>query len=96
MTEQKHSPAPWRVVPTTAKSAGTHRRDVLSDGGPYAGAYVAGDILDVDARLIAAAPALLDALRALVDSPELADHVTPEIDAALEAIRLATEGTGNE
>lgn len=55
---------PWRVVAATAAGAGTERRDVVSDGTVFHPSYVAGDILEADARLIAAAPEILAALEA--------------------------------
>lgn len=62
----KHTPGPWRVVPTSTKGAGSKRRDVVSDGEVFSPAFVAGDVLEQDAQLIAAAPELLDALKCAV------------------------------
>lgn len=63
----KHTPGPWVCMPTTAKHSTKQsvRLDVLSEGVEFSPSFVAGDILPEDARLIAAAPDLLDALKAL-------------------------------
>ena len=61
----EHTMGPWRTVPTTAHGDNhtTIRRDIVSDGTHFAPSYVAGDIMPADAKLMAAAPDLLDALR---------------------------------
>lgn len=65
MNNGKYTPGPWRVAPCTLEGAGTLRRDIVSDGAEFSPAYVGGDILEDDARLIAAAPDMLEALRAV-------------------------------
>jgi hypothetical protein len=57
----KHTPKPWRTVPSTS-GGGTSRMDIVSDGGEFGPSFVAGDILPEDAKLMAAAPELLEAL----------------------------------
>jgi hypothetical protein len=60
-----HTPGPWRVTPSCRIGNGSAWRDILSDGTEFAPSYV-GEALDKDAALIAAAPDLLAALRALM------------------------------
>ncbi len=68
-SETQHTPGPWQTVPTTAKNAGSIRMDVVSPVTTFAPSYVAGDILPEDARLIAAAPDLLEALAECITDP---------------------------
>jgi hypothetical protein len=65
-----HTPGPWATVPTTAKGAhsDTKRLDVVSHGAEFSPSFVAGDVSPSDARLIAAAPDLLEALRLGVEN----------------------------
>ena len=62
-----HTPGPWLAIPTTAisRNANTVRMDVVTTSGEWNPAFVAGDILPSDARLIASAPDLLAALERL-------------------------------
>ena len=60
----KHTPGPWIVGPSSNPKNGTGWRDILSTGGEFSPAYV-GEALEQDARLIAAAPSMLEALEAL-------------------------------
>ena len=62
-----HTPGPWIAIPTTAisRNANTVRMDVVTTSGEWNPAFVAGDILPADARLIASAPDLLAALERL-------------------------------
>ena len=59
-----HTPGPWIAIPTTAisRNANTVRMDVVTTSGEWNPAFVAGDILPSDARLIASAPDLLASL----------------------------------
>ena len=59
-----HIPGPWIAIPTTAisRNANTVRMDVVTTSGEWNPAFVAGDILPSDARLISSAPDLLAAL----------------------------------
>lgn len=61
------TPGPWRAIPTTAISRNPHslRMDIVSTSGEWNPAFIAGDILPDDARLIASAPELLAALEAM-------------------------------
>ena len=99
-----HTPGPWIAIPTTAisRNANTVRMDVVTTSGEWNPAFVAGDILPEDARLIAAAPDLLAALNRLIQSlPEdsndypdsaSARQVFDSIRFAREAISKATGG----
>lgn len=66
MTEAKHTPGPWFVHgpsvgtgPSEADSCGYEVAHILN---PYKGCVGARDRVDANARLIAAAPELLEAL----------------------------------
>ena len=62
-----HTPGPWIATPTTGNPSNpyTARMDIVATSGEWNPAFVAGDILPEDARLIAAAPDLLSALERL-------------------------------
>ena len=60
-----HTPGPWEVRPSSNPKNGTLWRDVVSTGCEYSPSYV-GEALEADARLIAAAPELLEALDELL------------------------------
>lgn len=66
--KSQFTPGPWRAIPTTAISRNPHslRMDIVSTSGEWNPAFIAGDILPDDARLIASAPELLAALERLV------------------------------
>lgn len=88
------APGPWRV-----SFDNDRRADVFSAGNPYVLATVYESSHDgnarENARLIAAAPTLLDALRSLVarvDSIELPDGSTPDTLGAHVAISMAEHG----
>jgi hypothetical protein len=92
-----HTPGPWRSVPSTA-GGGVARLDVVSDGAEFSPAFVAGDILPDDARLIAAAPELLAALKDVMSDPYFAKAATryTHARAAIEkAEGVAPENPGN-
>jgi hypothetical protein len=59
-----HTPGPWLAIPTTAisRNPDSLRMDIVTTTGEWTPAFVAGDILPEDARLIASAPDLLSAL----------------------------------
>lgn len=70
--ETTHTPAPWEVKPSSNPENGTGWRDIVSMGGAYPGSYV-GEALEQDASLMAAAPDIYEALKAL--QKELRAHV---------------------
>ena len=82
-----YTPGPWIAIPTTAisRNANTVRMDVVTTSGEWNPAFVAGDILPEDARLIASAPDLLSALERLVHP--MADD--EDLDYARAIIRKA-------
>jgi hypothetical protein len=67
MAEQKHTPGPWRIVKTDGFSGivGNDNGDIVTPTGPRLS----------DARLIAAAPELLEALRGFANLAEYSDIV---------------------
>lgn len=83
----KHTPGPW--VPACKTNIATHRHPaILSDGGQVAIATFQGGepATDANARLIAAAPELLEALQMLMEFP----NTGPATSAARAAIAKAT------
>ena len=84
-----HTPGPWIAIPTTAisRNANTVRMDVVTTSGEWNPAFVAGDILPSDARLISSAPDLLAALELIYsnagESPEwIRSRIGPIIEKA--------------
>ena len=63
-----HTPGPWIESPTTGNphNPNSLRMDIVTTTGEWTPAFIAGDILPEDARLIASAPELLSALESLV------------------------------
>jgi hypothetical protein len=59
-----HTAKNWRTAPSEAhrNNPDSIRVDILDDAGVFGPAFVAGDILPDDARMMAAAPDLLAAL----------------------------------
>ena len=84
------TPGPWIETPTTGNPSKpyTVRMDVVTTSGEWNPAFVAGDILPADARLIAAAPDLLAALERLAHP--MADD--EDLDYAREVIAKAKGG----
>ena len=99
-----HTTSPWIAIPTTAisRNANTVRMDVVTTTGEWNPAFVAGDILPEDARLIASAPDLLAALESILSSTcgDIGDDgydgciriEAKSLDRAREAIAKATGG----
>lgn len=91
----------WRAVPSTAQKNNPHsvRVDIVDDGGEFAPAFVAGDIMPEDARLMIAAPDLLSALVALrewvrnpgPDDGARNDYVVTMADKAIAKANAVTE-----
>jgi hypothetical protein len=93
----KHTPGTW-VSELVGDSGGEHPEyvyEVLAAGGHF---RVAEHLTEADARLIAAAPELLDALKRLVDKDlayfdgSVMNHCISmrDVDLAREAIQRAT------
>jgi len=63
-----HTPGPWIESPTTGNphNPNSLRMDIVTTTGEWTPAFIAGDILPEDARLIASAPELLEIIRALL------------------------------
>ena len=55
-----HTPGPWAVGPHPGNDAGTHWHMIVAREGEEFGPVYVGEALLSDARLIAAAPELLD------------------------------------
>jgi hypothetical protein len=90
-----HTPGPWIEKPTTCgnpRKPYTVRMDIVTTSGEWNPAFVAGDILPEDARLIAAAPDLLSALKSLVDDFERI--IGRPIEAEHEAKAAISKATG--
>ena len=90
-----HTPGPWLATPTTCgnpRKPYTVRMDVVTTSGEWNPAFVAGDILPEDARLIASAPDLLSALKSLVDDFERI--IGRPIEAEHEAKAAISKATG--
>jgi len=82
-----HTPGPWIESPTTGNPRKPYglRMDIVTIAGEWNPAFVAGDILPEDARLIASAPDLLSALERLAHP--MADD--DDLDFAREVIAKA-------
>ena len=97
-TNTKHTPGPWttpgtdgidRVICATVKG---QRRTIAHAYAPHRDQENAAEIRDANARLIAAAPALLDALRSLVEwEGIMGGFDSTRWDEARQAIAAATE-----
>lgn len=87
----QHTAGPWEIRPSSNSNNGAGWRDIVSTGGEFSPAYV-GEALEQDARLIAAAPDLLAALRAYVELEESAAPYSssPMREHARAAIAKAT------
>jgi len=81
------TPGPWLAIPTTAisRNPDSLRMDIVTKTGEWNPAFIAGDILPEDARLIASAPDLLSALERLAHP--MADD--DDLDYAREVIAKA-------
>ena len=94
MSKTNYTPAPWAVDGTIA----AENLDVISKGGRVAMLDcddIDADTLEANARLIAAAPDLLEALQ--VAESELRYHAATRNSEALEIVRAAIQkATGGE
>jgi len=86
----KHTPGPWVATHANGNDFIVKAGDieVVAGCGCYGSPYMRGNP-DADARLIAAAPDLLEALQGVL---RVADRATDEFDAARAAIAKATTG----
>lgn len=99
MSEMKHTPGPWVLTVHTGTGGPINPGDDWSISGHFSGVAIVYEggrnpNADADARLIAAAPELLEALialRSLYDTDE-GCRATPEYIAATAAIARATGG----
>ena len=88
MNKAKHTPGPWKATEKTVTAPETEDRlglDVRIYGGN-------GKDNRANARLIAAAPDLLEALQAFVKYADDVSDDSPELDRARAAITKATRG----
>lgn len=89
--DAKHTSGPWKWVGNELEQDGGEYKEVLHTEVSY-GQHCYGGCVDMkiseeDKRLIAAAPELLEALKAVVS---VADRATDEFDSARAAIAKAT------
>lgn len=98
MSAAKHTLGPWRAIPGGCVVAGEGGAAVLITSVPRGKGAGATERRDADARLIAAAPALADALEGLRkrypgdEPPRFCDHAAdpcPFCDAARAALHDA-------
>lgn len=73
MTEQEHTPGPWAYVPNLSGSANHQGYRIAQEGSAWAHASVQpgdedGVLGQANARLIATAPEMLEALEQMVDA----------------------------
>jgi hypothetical protein len=101
-----HTPGPWLAIPTTAisRKPDSLRMDIVTKTGEWTPAFIAGDILPEDARLIASAPEMLAALELIYsnagESPEwIRARIGPVIEKAIgesESLARKIKAKGNE
>ena len=86
----KHTPGPW-TVPANGHVIAPKPYSVVIAFMPESSDSIQGmDVIDANARLIAAAPDLLQALQGLVSSCELnLDELEPDTHAMLDCARAA-------
>lgn len=86
-----HTPGPWIVAPSTAHAGNpdSKRVDIHSLGAPFSPSYVAGDIDPCDARLIAAAPDMLQALESVLNGIRWDDRADARL--VMEQVRRAVD-----
>lgn len=104
--KMKHTPGPWTIV--DENELGTENSEKVPYGiwadGDDESVRIAGIMCEklspsevgANARLISAAPQLLDAIMAIFEHPEM-EHVSPEFRALLDAVALIVDKTkGNK
>ena len=84
-----HTPGPWTHTPSRVNThPNTTRRDIVAES-QFGPAFIAGDVSQSDASLIAAAPDLLQVVADYVLLCDLHDYVGAVPDAARQALRKA-------
>jgi len=64
----QHTPGPWTHTPSREQSnPDTTRRDIVAES-QFGPAFIAGDVSQSEADLIASAPDMFDALQAVCDA----------------------------
>ena len=86
MSEQKHTPGPWRYESTS----GSNYARIFFSADEKDGDNLRGYCGEANARLIAAAPELLEALQFLMVAS--GEKLTTAFEQAQEAIAKATKG----
>ena len=91
MKEMKHTPGPW-VCQTQANGSSIRHPVILSDDGAVATAQWCDNTqkTNANARLIAAAPELLEALQAFIKYADDVNDDSPELGRARAAIAKST------
>jgi len=89
-----HTPGPWSIGAPTGKGSGTRWVDVVSNGTEFSPSFVCS-ALDVDARLIAAAPEMLAGCVAILERLE-SPYTSPMQDDELADLcrQLIAKATG--
>lgn len=87
----QHTPGPWVTRKSELSRPESRRVDIVTTAGDFSPSFVAGDALPEDARLIASAPDLLDALNAAYNALAWPDDdmTDEEEEELLESIRAA-------
>lgn len=88
--EVSHTPGPWQADECEDANGFTTIRE--GDGTPNGALHtdpIATVYRDANARLIAAAPDLLEACKSLLYATEHIDHIKPQLNKASEAIAKA-------
>lgn len=90
MSHTQHTPGPW----STYRGEDTNYWWIIRDAEGHELGSGDGGFEKADAHLIAAAPAMLAALRAMVgvtiNSGQVSDDMAPALEMALAAIKQAT------
>lgn len=99
MTEHRFTPGPWEIVKDSDNHWGM--REVKGPRPGVRGFTVATDVsfddaiqTDADIELIAAAPDLIDALEALLEDTQHAEHDCGDPDCPVRKARAALEKAG--
>src|SRR5215813_7422945 len=94
----KHTPGPWAVY----RHDGSNRLDIMAADGDGEGGWIAHDISspgterEANARLIAAAPEMLEALREVTKQLAWYAGHKPELTERARALLARVDGGGNE